>query len=479
MLPDKYDCVIEPRYFDEPSILIPRSLVQVKGGHTIATIVNPTRTPVQVKRNHLIGKVFATNAVENAEYTVLEDVRSRDVTSHDTLKQDVHEANVDEGNLTDEQRAEVHNLLQSYSDVFCNKPGRTSLVKHSIRSDEPPIRQRAYRTSPKMKVEVQKQVQKLLEDDIIEESKSPWSSPIVMVKKKDNTYRFCVDYRKLISLISIKDSHPLPRTDDTLDALAAGLKKIPIQNDSTGRRARWPLEMDHYEIKYRPGKSNGNADGMSRIPDHQNSDNNETESLEDDPEGWDPTPAINTLFKEEEPQSPGHESEEEVEEVHTLEENNVKDNTPKPNTEFFNGHSTQSLSFDQNEMRRGQESDENLRQVTQWLQDSERPPKSQLVGSNRSLRKLWWKYPELRYIDGILYRELLLPGRSCMQTVIPADMIPRTLELLHDSGYSGHLSFEKTFEVKFVVKNLRILGRKKSASVRVGSGDMVPQIHHL
>ncbi|KAJ8035113.1 DNA damage-inducible protein 1 [Holothuria leucospilota] len=112
MLPDKYDGVIEDRYFDEPSILIPRSLVQVKEGHTIATIVNPTRTPVQVKRNHLIGKVFATHAVENAEYTVLGGVRSRDVTSHDTLKQGIHEANVDEENLTDKRELKFI--------IFCN-----------------------------------------------------------------------------------------------------------------------------------------------------------------------------------------------------------------------------------------------------------------------------------------------------------------------------------------------------------------------
>ena len=60
-----------------------------------------------------------------------------------------------------------------------------------------PLRQRAYRSSPVMKTEIQKQIQTLLDNEIIEKSHSPWSSPIVMVKKKDGTYRFCVDYRKL------------------------------------------------------------------------------------------------------------------------------------------------------------------------------------------------------------------------------------------------------------------------------------------
>ncbi|GBN43724.1 Retrovirus-related Pol polyprotein from transposon 297 [Araneus ventricosus] len=58
----------------------------------------------------------------------------------------------------------------------------------------------------------------MVDNGIIEESSGPWASPIVLVKKKDGSTRFCVDYRKL-NEITIKDSYPLPRIDDTLDAL--------------------------------------------------------------------------------------------------------------------------------------------------------------------------------------------------------------------------------------------------------------------
>jgi hypothetical protein len=54
---------------------------------------------------------------------------------------------------------------------------------------------------------------------IIGPSMSPWSSNIVLVKKKDNSLRFCIDFRQLNDC-TIKDSHPLPRIDDTLDALS-------------------------------------------------------------------------------------------------------------------------------------------------------------------------------------------------------------------------------------------------------------------
>ena len=62
------------------------------------------------------------------------------------------------------------------------------------------------------------ETQKLLERIQTEESTSPWSSPIVLAKKKDKTVRFCIDYRRL-NAITIKDAFPLPRIDKIFDQL--------------------------------------------------------------------------------------------------------------------------------------------------------------------------------------------------------------------------------------------------------------------
>ena len=106
--------------------------------------------------------------------------------------------------LSEEEKAKVRQLLRDYRCIFSQDDtdlGETNLIQHHIRTgDNRPIQQRAYRTTPSMKKEIQKQVDNLLQNKLISESCSPWSSPIVMVKKKDGRYRFCVDYRKLNSV---------------------------------------------------------------------------------------------------------------------------------------------------------------------------------------------------------------------------------------------------------------------------------------
>ena len=78
------------------------------------------------------------------------------------------------------------------------------------------------RFAPAKREAVTEQVQELLTDQIVEPSHSLYASAIVLVKKGDGTWRFCVDFRKL-NLITKKDAYPLPRIDETLEKMGNAL----------------------------------------------------------------------------------------------------------------------------------------------------------------------------------------------------------------------------------------------------------------
>ena len=113
-------------------------------------------------------------------------------------------------------------LLQDFEFIFAADIGelkRATNIKHIIDTGEhEPIRSVPYRTSQKEREIIKKEVEKMLENGIIRVSESPWSSPVVIVPKKDGSIRFCIDYRRL-NKITTKDSGPLPLIADTLDAL--------------------------------------------------------------------------------------------------------------------------------------------------------------------------------------------------------------------------------------------------------------------
>ena len=126
-------------------------------------------------------------------------------------------------NLKEEEAFELHKLLNDYNSVFASKKkiNVTSNVKHRIivDKDTQPIHQAPYRVSPAQREIIQKQVTEMVEDGIIQPSDSPWASPIILVRKKNGAWRFCIDFRKLNS-VTKKDVYPLPRIDDTLDLLS-------------------------------------------------------------------------------------------------------------------------------------------------------------------------------------------------------------------------------------------------------------------
>ncbi|KAL7869755.1 hypothetical protein AOLI_G00137430 [Acnodon oligacanthus] len=129
---------------------------------------------------------------------------------------------VEKASLNPEQKVELGQLLEELYDLFDGHLGHTSLAKHFIDTgDARPISLPPYCTSPAKKKIIEDQIQKMLEEEIIEPSSSPWAAPVVIVKKPCGEPRFCVDYRGLNQL-TVRDSYALHRFDESLDFLSRG-----------------------------------------------------------------------------------------------------------------------------------------------------------------------------------------------------------------------------------------------------------------
>lgn len=124
---------------------------------------------------------------------------------------------------TPEQQAELGELLMKYADVFAvhdEDLGYTDRVKHEIPVvDETPVSQPYRRIPPNQYKEVREHISELLRKGVIQESSSSYASPVVLVRKSDGSLRLCVDYRRLNSKTR-RDAFPLPRIDESLDALS-------------------------------------------------------------------------------------------------------------------------------------------------------------------------------------------------------------------------------------------------------------------
>ena len=128
--------------------------------------------------------------------------------------------------VNDEEKRRIEEVLWEFRDVFSaglGDLGLTNLVTHPIVTGAAaPIKQAARRIPHAMRPVVEAQIQQMAETGVVRPSTSPWASLVVLVRKRDRTYRFCVDYRQL-NAVTEKDSFLPPRIDETLDVLSGAL----------------------------------------------------------------------------------------------------------------------------------------------------------------------------------------------------------------------------------------------------------------
>lgn len=251
-----YEALMEPLPTQD-GLLVARALVTVGSGRTQVRVRNISNAPLVIYPYQKLGKISVLDSCE-----VFDDEPAFEIVRGDGVKAQMSsgvEADVHTSSATDvdslppfdlegvalsaEQKSKLATLLNKHRAVFSQHDedyGCTDTILHRIPTgDAAPIRQRYRQIPPNLYAEVRALIKRMLEADVIKPSSSPWSSPIVLVRKKDGSIRFCVDYRQL-NQVTRKDSYPLPRVEEAL----ASLKKASWYSTLDLASGYWQVKVD-------------------------------------------------------------------------------------------------------------------------------------------------------------------------------------------------------------------------------------------
>ena len=218
--------------FEKHNVLLARALVKPSNGLIPIQIANFDSVPKTLHKDTIVAnmEMISENSLKEFEEhhvncTTTEP--SKNTSFKQTPEVPEHMKELIEStiqNLSEIEGKKAKALLLEYEDVFCKSDddmGHTDLVEFTINTgDHAPVRTPPYRLPAVKREQAEKEIQKLLEKDLIEPAQSPWLSPVVVVPKPDKTsVRLCIDFRKVNTRIKF-DAHPLPRIDQSLESLS-------------------------------------------------------------------------------------------------------------------------------------------------------------------------------------------------------------------------------------------------------------------
>ena len=146
--------------------------------------------------------------------------------------------------LQPDEKLALKQLLYDYSDIFAKDEfdlGNFTEIEHSIDTgNAKPVKERMRRTPSCFVDEEEAHLKKMLDAGVIQPSISEWCSAPVLIRKRDGTVRWCIDYRKL-NQVTVKDVFPLPLMEECLDSLAGNSWYSKLDANSA-----------YYQIKIKP-----------------------------------------------------------------------------------------------------------------------------------------------------------------------------------------------------------------------------------
>ena len=234
------------------------------GSNQITVVLrNNTRDWVEIKKGVPVTRMVTANEVPKVTNLFSAEQKKEQPMLSETERQDLLLEK-----WPQEQAEQACSLLKEYHDIFSlekHDMGHTNATEHKIvlkDPDTPPFKERFCRILPPQLDEVREHLKLMLDAGVIRPSNSPWCNAVVLVRKKDGSLHFCINFRKLNSL-TVKDSHPLPHICETLESLAgaahfstfdmnSGFWQVPMAEESKQYTAFTLGSMGLYECESMP-----------------------------------------------------------------------------------------------------------------------------------------------------------------------------------------------------------------------------------
>ena len=242
------------------------------GSHRVPVVLrNNTQDWLEIKKGVPIARMVTANAIPKVTHVLPAEKPHEQSTLTEAERQELLLEKLDLTGLEAwprEQAEKACSLLKEYHDIFSlekHDMGHTKATKHKIvlkDPDTPQFKERFCRIPPPQLEEVHAHLKMMLDAGVIRLSNSPWCNAVGLVRKKDRSLCFCIDFRRLNPL-TVKDSHLLPRICETLESLAgvdhystsdmnSGFWQVPMDEESKQYTAFTLGSMGLYECKSMP-----------------------------------------------------------------------------------------------------------------------------------------------------------------------------------------------------------------------------------
>lgn len=242
------------------------SIVKIINNRALTVCLNTTNEEVNINNLRIKIEPLVNEELNNKDCVKINKV----IESHEGNRLIKLEETLRVNHLNKEEKESLFELCKEYNHIFHlegDKLTATDTVMHEIATNSnTPINAKTYRYPEALKEEVNQQIDKLLNDNIIKPSSSPWNSPVWVVPKKldasgKKKWRLVIDYRKL-NEISVGDVYPLPQINDILDQLghskyfttldlASGFHQIKMDPKDQMKTA-FSVPLGHYEFTRMP-----------------------------------------------------------------------------------------------------------------------------------------------------------------------------------------------------------------------------------